>query len=68
MQRIAAFRRRAVGTERVTTVGVNWYFNPGLRLGVNALRVSNGANATGLGRYPPNERFTSIQARLQVQF
>jgi phosphate-selective porin OprO/OprP len=56
------------GTEHITTAGVNWHFNPSLRLGVNALRVVNGANATGLGRYPPGARFTAIQARLQVQF
>jgi phosphate-selective porin OprO/OprP len=56
------------GRERIVTAGANWYFNPNLRLMINASRVENDRFASGAGLHPPGGRFGVLQARLALAY
>lgn len=56
------------GSERIVTAGANYYFNPNVRLMINASRVINDRFASGDSLYPANDRFNILQARLALAY
>ena len=56
------------GGERIVTAAANWYFNPNLRLMVNAAHVANDRYATAAGHAAPAGSFGILQARLSLAY
>jgi phosphate-selective porin OprO and OprP len=56
------------GKEQITTIGVNWYANANVRLMVNYAWVANDENTKGDRSYRVNDKFNTLQARLQLMF
>jgi phosphate-selective porin OprO/OprP len=58
----------AGGREKITTAGVNYYFNANVRMMVNYAFVVNDGNAKGDRSYKTGDKFNTLQARLQINF
>jgi phosphate-selective porin OprO/OprP len=56
------------GKEQITTIGANWYANANIRLMVNYAWVANDGNTKGDRSYVVNDKFNTLQARLQLMF
>ena len=56
------------GKEEITTFGVNYYFNPNVRLMVNYAWVVNDQNTKGDRSYKVSDQFNTLQARFQLMF
>jgi phosphate-selective porin OprO/OprP len=56
------------GKEQITTVGMNYYFNPNFRLMANYLFVVNDEHAKGDRNYKTGDKFNAFQARFQLNF
>lgn len=56
------------GKEQNTTLGVNWYINPQLRLMANYIRVDNDSNADDDGDVSGNDDPNIVQMRMQADF